>query len=118
MVCVLLLLHQAHRPERMLCALGRDILIRDQVDEGEDDDPDDVDEVPVESGYFDIERLILLHPATQRNDEERHEPDDAERHMEPVESGERIERHREHVRRVAESLMIELMELEPLAAQE
>src|SRR3954452_20866942 len=61
---------------------------RDEVDDGEDHDPHDVDEVPVQTGDLDL--LGMLHPdaVLHRHAPQRQQPDDPDRDVGPVEPGE------------------------------
>src|SRR5262245_43826398 len=64
---------------------------RDQVDEGEDDDPDDVDEVPVEADQLDDLGLAAGDAVGPNHQRQRQQHDDADRHVHAVESRQRVE---------------------------
>ena len=53
---------------------GWGVVGAEEVDEGEDDDPDDVYEVPVETGNLDSQGVFLGEGAVQVLAEEGHEP--------------------------------------------
>src|SRR5687768_3163112 len=57
---------------------------RDQVDEREDDDPHDVDEVPVETDDIDDLGPVPVDAAPQRDDDERDQHDDPDAHVDAV----------------------------------
>src|SRR5215475_1359982 len=63
-------------------------LLRDEVDDGEDGDPDDVDEVPVEAGDLDLGVVARVEPAALELPPEGHEPDHAAADVGAVEAGE------------------------------
>src|SRR6266508_2663960 len=63
---------------------------RDQVDEREDDDPHDVDEVPVEADDLDSFGADLFR-CPPRHDRRRHQHHDPDTHVGAVEAGERVE---------------------------
>src|SRR5688572_6601626 len=88
-----------------------------QVDDGEDHDPDHVDEVPVEAG--DLHRLRpLLDAAAEGEAGDRQQHDDAQGHVGAVEAGEDEERAAGHVGGEAHALPDERRELVDLARQE
>jgi hypothetical protein len=87
-------------------------------DEREDDDPDDVDEVPVEPGELDGERVVGSELAACRRIDEREEDEDADADVRAVEAGEHEERGAEEVLVQREALVPELGELERLAGEE
>src|SRR5689334_649480 len=62
----------------LLCSL------RDEVDDGEDEDPHHVDEVPVEADDLHDLGLGFGEPAAQRHHEQRHQHHDAEAHVHAV----------------------------------
>src|SRR5579862_5403265 len=64
----------------------------DEVDDREDDDPHDVDEVPVEAGDLDHLGPGLRDLAADRHAHQRQQHQDAERHVHAVEAGEDEER--------------------------
>src|SRR5580700_5798086 len=93
--------------------------VLEEVDGREDDDPDDVDEVPVEAHHLDIDRLLLGQPAREGVDQHPGEPDDADQHVEPVGAREREERRPEDAVRDRQVLLVhEVVELEDLAPEE
>jgi hypothetical protein len=58
----------------MWCRLGGpfwSVRIRDQIDKGEDDDPDDVNEVPVQPSDLDVDGLLRGQTAAQGEDKDR-----------------------------------------------
>src|SRR3990170_1145046 len=91
---------------------------RDQVDEREDDDPHDVDEVPVQTDELDHFGLVPGDPVVAQHHREREQHDDAQRDVHAVEAGERVEARREQARGVAEALAVERRELVRLATDE
>ena len=91
---------------------------RDQVDEGEDDDPHDVDEVPVQTDQLDDLGLVAGDLAPRSDDHQRQQHDDADGDVDAVEAGERVEARAEQVRGEAEALVVEGGELVDLAADE
>ena len=92
---------------------------RDQVDEGEDDDPDDVDEVPVEADDLDDLGLVAGERCRARaittSDSSMMMPT---RDVDAVEAGERVEARAEQAGREAQALVVERRELVDLAADE
>src|SRR5262245_37998065 len=58
---------------------------RDQVDDGEDHDPDDVHEVPVEPHELDGQRAVLRDLARERQREQREQHQHPHRDVGPVE---------------------------------
>src|SRR5215208_6456302 len=94
------------------------VRIRDQVDEGEDDDPDDVDEVPVQPGYLDIKGLLRWNPAAQGEEEDRQEPGNPDRHVRAVEAGQDEEGGAKDIAFERQTLVGEGGELEELAPDE
>src|SRR5215470_9715900 len=93
-------------------------LLRDQVDQGEDDDPDDVDEVPVEAADLDLERVPRVEPSPHRQPPHGQEPDDAARDVRAVEPGEHEEGGSEEIRLERQAQVHEVRELEDLEAHE
>src|SRR4029077_21141736 len=91
---------------------------RDQVDEGEDHDPDDVDEVPVEADELDHLGLVPRHLVLADHADQRQQHDDADGDVDAVEAGQRVEARREQAGREPEPLSIEGRELVRLAADE
>src|SRR3954471_15015290 len=69
----------------------------DEVDEGEDRDPDDVDEMPVERADVDEQRIPWPESALPVDEVQRHQPEHAGRDVGAVEAGEREERRAEQV---------------------
>src|SRR5688572_1104111 len=87
-----------------------------QVDEGEDRDPDDVDEVPVEAADLDVEVVAGPDAPGEGQEEQGPQPDHAHGHVGPVEPREHVERAAEQVGRQQEPLVgevAELVDLEP-----
>src|SRR5216683_4419545 len=74
-----------------------------QIDEGENHDPHDVDEVPVEADDLDGLRAVGADIAPHRADVERQQHDDAHRYVGAVKAGEGVEARAEQVRCVAEA---------------
>src|SRR5262245_43836005 len=72
-------------------------LLLDQIDQGEDRDPHDVDEVPVEPGDLHVEAVSGRQLAHERHHVQAREPDHAHRHVRAVEAGEHEERRAEQV---------------------
>src|SRR5215216_5329923 len=68
---------------------------RDQVDEREDDDPHDVDEVPVEADDLDDLALVARHAAAAHHPRQGQQHDDADGDVGAVEPGQRVEARRE-----------------------
>src|SRR3989338_9182072 len=91
---------------------------RDQVDQGEDRDPHDVHEVPVEPGDLHLDRVGDAEPAAEVEDPEGEQPDHADRHVGAVEAGEDEEGGPEQVPLERQSLAGEVRELVPLEAEE
>src|SRR5258706_8685879 len=89
---------------------------RQQVDEGEDHDPHDVDEVPVQADDLDGLRAVGADVALHRPDVERQQHDDADRYVSAVKAGEGVEARAEQVRGVAEAPAVEGRELIDLDA--
>src|SRR5438105_1559015 len=71
---------------------------RDEVDHGEDDDPDDVDEVPVQPHQLDRFALPDRKPSVQGHPVEREQHQDAARDVRPVEAGQGEEARGDDVR--------------------
>src|SRR5512133_133855 len=59
-----------------------------QVDEREDEDPDEVDEAPVEAEQLDV---VSRRPSAQIPREDGEDVDDPHRHVQPVEAGDHVE---------------------------
>src|SRR5215208_3671969 len=68
-----------------VCEVSCAIELLDEVDDGEDHDPDDVDEVPVQSRDIDDERVLGAESATHVDREERQQPQHAHGHVRAVE---------------------------------
>src|SRR5476651_2435774 len=68
------------------CAMVVGLL--DEVHEREDHDPDDVDEVPVQRGEVDVDRVLRPEPAPVIDREQGEKPDDAGSHVCAVKAGE------------------------------
>src|SRR5437879_10703610 len=86
-----------------------------QIDEREDDDPDNVDEVPVKPGKLDVQRVLLLDAAAQRISEKREQDEYTDRDVGAVEPREHVERRTEEVGVEAQASLVELRELVHLA---
>src|SRR6266478_6326607 len=70
----------------------------DHVDDGEDDDPDRVDEMPVpghELHALDVRGLERSRPGEHADEREHHDPDD---HVRGVQADQRVERRPEQIR--------------------
>src|SRR6478672_2118161 len=67
------------------CAMVSGLL--DEVHEREDRDPDDVDEVPVQGGEVDVDRVLRLESAPVIDGEEGEQPEHAGGDVRAVESG-------------------------------
>ena len=93
----------------VLCggAHGRPRSGRDQVDEGEDDDPHDVDEVPVETDQLDDLGLVAGDAAARDDADQGHQHDDADGDVHTVEAGEGVEARAEQAGGEAEALAVE-----------
>src|SRR5688572_6479554 len=76
----------------------------DQVDEGEDQDPHDVDEVPVEADDLDQFGLVGGCAAAGDHADDREQDHDPDRDVNAVEPGERVEARREQAGGEAETL--------------
>src|SRR5438093_700445 len=94
------------------------LLLREQVDDGEDHDPHHVDEMPVETGDLDAFGISLCQPALDGEAPQRHEPHDARGHVGTVQTREHVEARPEEVGVDVQALAGELGELEHLAADE
>src|SRR5262245_19850658 len=90
-------------------------LLRDQVDDREDGDPDDVHEVPVESRDLDLGRVPGVEPAAKIQDEQAEEPDHPAAHVRAVKAGEHEEARAEQVGRQRQPIVhgesVELVDL-------
>src|SRR3954454_1206404 len=91
---------------------------RQQVDDGEDHDPDDVDEVPVQPGDLHPLGVALRDATLHRETPQRDQPHDPDEHVGAVDAGEDEEARTEQVGVDVEALAGELGELEDLAADE
>src|SRR4051794_27661440 len=91
---------------------------RDQIDRGEDEDPHDVDEVPVEPGDLHGLRLLARQPSLHRAAPDEQQPDDSHRDVRAMQPRQHEERRAEHVRAQMQALAVELGELVHLAADE
>src|ERR1700730_4672929 len=85
------------------------------IDQREDDDPDDVNEVPVKPGKLDVQRVLLLDAAAQGIGEKREQDQYADRDVGTVESREHVERRTEKVGVEAQASLVKLRELVHLA---
>src|SRR4051812_1825285 len=97
------------------CAIGVGLL--DEVDEGEDHDPDDVDEVPVQRGEVDVDRVLRPEPASVVDREQGEEPENPGGHVGPVKAGEGEEGAAEQVGADRQPLVDERGELVRLEAK-
>src|SRR5260370_22325576 len=86
-----------------------------QIDQRENDDPDDVDEVPVKPRKLDVQRVLLLDAAAQGICEKREQDQYADRDVGAVESRQHVERRTEEVGVEAQAALVELRELVHLA---
>src|SRR5215470_10056820 len=87
------------------CASAMARLLRDQVDDGEDGDPDDVHEVPVEAGDLDLRIVTRVELAPHGEAHQDQEPDDTAGDVRAVEAGEHEERRAEQARRQPQPLV-------------
>src|SRR5690349_8907451 len=99
-----------------LCAMIGSLL--DEVDEGEDRDPDHVDEVPVERRDVDVDRVTWPEPALVVDRQQRAKPDHTGSDVGAVEPGEREERRPEQVGSNRQPFVHERRELVGLKAEE
>src|SRR5262249_34321077 len=74
------------------------ILLRDEVDDREDRNPDDVDEVPVQTRDLHFRVVAPVDLSAQRQHHDDGQPHHAERHVGPVEAGQHEERRPEQIR--------------------
>src|SRR5690606_35636505 len=102
------------------CVLTGGILLAvwNEVDQGEDDDPDDIHKVPVQTRDLQRHGVLGLQSATEANEEQAEQPQNAQPHVESVESGKGEERATEDVGLKGQALVVELGELEELATKE
>src|SRR5262249_62194119 len=70
----------------------------------EDEDPHDVDEVPIETGDLDRFGVLGTQLALHRARVQREQPDDADRYVGAVQTGEHVERGTEEVRLEVQAL--------------
>src|SRR5262245_39084734 len=82
--------------------------VGDQVDDGEDHDPDDVDEVPVQAGDLHPFGVALSHALLHRETPQRHQPDDAAGDVGAVQAREHEEARAEQAGVDVEALAREL----------
>src|SRR5258705_5704990 len=82
-----------------------------QVDQREDRDPDDVDEVPVETADLHVEVVLRSDPPGEGADEQRPQPEYAHADVRAVEARQDVERAGEQVRLQGEALVDEMREL-------
>src|SRR5829696_2974054 len=107
--------------EGFWCSLGGpcgSVRVRDQVDKREDDDPDNVDEVPVQPGDLDVEGLLRGESAAQGEEENRQEPGHTDCHVRAMEAGQDEEGRAKDVARETQAFVGEGGELEELTADE
>lgn len=64
----------------------------DQINDREDDDPDDVHKVPVQSHKFDCHGILRVDSSSKREREQGEEHQDTNSNVRAVETGEHIER--------------------------
>src|SRR5690606_25186918 len=76
--------------ETTLSALAtfRHVSIRKQVNQGKNNDPDDINEVPIESGDFQGHRVLGAQPASQAHEQQSQQPQHTNTHVNTVETGE------------------------------
>src|SRR5207245_4520145 len=96
------------------CAAMAPLLDRDQIDDRENNDPDDVDKVPVQSCDLDVQAPGLSHDPPPGQHEQREQPDDSERDVGAVESGQHEERRAKGAHRKVQTFGAERRELEDL----
>src|SRR5581483_2090079 len=89
-----------------------------QVDDGEDEDPDRVDEVPVDEHAFDAARALLADEARPREAPDGRQRDDAHDDVQAVDAREGEERRAEHAGRGEEAFAHEIAVLDGLARDE
>src|SRR5678815_910893 len=79
------------------CVSAMSALLRDEVDDGEDRHPDDVDEVPVQARDLDLGVVARVEPAPLELPPEAREPDHAAADVGAVEPGEGEEGRAEEI---------------------
>src|SRR3954463_8248978 len=99
------------------CSLIRCASSLNEIYHGKDDDPHDVDEMPVQAGDLDGHGVCRAELAAQRLNPQRQQPDDADRHVRAVGSGENEKGGPEEIRRQAQPLVHEVAEFPELPAQ-
>src|SRR5947209_3040407 len=95
-----------------------DLLIRNQIHEREDQNPHDVDEVPVQAGDLYEQRMLLMQAPAQGVRHQRHQPEHADEHVRAVEARQGEERRAEQVPTQRQTVTVERGELVELATQE
>src|SRR5690242_10206091 len=63
----------------------------DEIDKSKDDDPHNIDEVPVEAGDLHVEAVLLLDASGKGEHKDREQPDHADGDVGAVEAGEHKE---------------------------
>ena len=92
--------------------------VADEVDNREDDDPDHIDEVPVQAGDLAGHRLLRPEPSLRREPGHRQQVEHADGDVGTVEAGEHEEGATEEVAAQRQSLVVEVLELVDLEAEE
>src|SRR5687767_9702823 len=90
----------------------------DEVDRCKDNDPHDIDKVPVESGDLDAEGVLVAHRANIRKDQQDDQPQHPDGDVNPVRSGQGKEGAAEEVGFEGQPQVNEVGELVNLKAQE
>src|SRR3954453_4264075 len=94
------------------------VVLLDEVDQREDRDPGDIDEVPVQRGQVDVDRILRPEPASIVDREQGEEPQNTSCYVGPMKTGEREEGAAEQVGPDRQPLVHERGELERLESQE
>src|SRR3954469_16999769 len=90
----------------------------EEVDESKDHDPDDVDEVPVQGGDVDEQRVFRGQPAPVIDRQQSHQPQHAGGDVRAVKAGQGEEGRAEEIAADGEAFVHERSELERLEAEE
>ena len=93
---------------------GAGIETADQVQQREDDDPNNVDEMPIQSEEFDIQGGFGAQASFGSEDGHGHEPDDSQCHVGAMEAGEGEEGGPKQVATQCQSLVLERVEFKDL----
>ncbi len=88
----------------------------DDVNNGHDDDPDGVDEVPVPGNHLEVFEVMFRHALEKYEEPDRTQQDETDQHVAEVQADERIEGRAKDVR--AEREMIVEDEAAPLPKAE